>query len=43
MVVKPKKAKVPVQVPIQEPGGPEMWDGNNDGWTKVSYKKKQKK
>ena len=40
----PKAKKMPPQqsqVP-QVPGGPEIWDGNNDGWTYVSYSRKKK-
>ena len=40
----PKAKKMPPQqsqVP-QTPGGPEIWDGNNDGWTYVSYSRKKK-
>ena len=37
---KAKKAQQP-QVP-QTPGGPEIWDGNNSGWTLVSYSRKKK-
>ena len=41
---KPKAKKMPPQqsqVP-QVPGAPEIWDGNNDGWTYVSYSRKKK-
>jgi hypothetical protein len=40
----PKAKKMPPQQPqdLQVPGGPEIWDGNNDGWTYVSYSRKKK-
>ena len=43
--VRPKKPRAPVQVPDKnkETDGPEIWDGNNDGWTKIAYRKRQKK
>jgi len=37
----PKAKKMPPQQP-QVPGGPEIWDGNNSGWTLVSYSRKKK-
>jgi hypothetical protein len=42
-VTKPKKA--PPQQPLDMRNGktgPEIWDGNNAGWTLVSYGKKKK-
>ena len=41
---KPKKtpAQQPLEVKPQGQGGPEIWDGNNAGWTLVSYAKKKK-
>jgi hypothetical protein len=40
----PKAKKTPPQQSqtLQVPGGPEIWDGNNDGWTYVSYSRKKK-
>jgi hypothetical protein len=38
---KPKAKKMPPQQ-SQTPGGPEIWDGNNSGWTLVSYSRKKK-
>jgi hypothetical protein len=37
----PKAKKMPPQQ-SQVPGGPEIWDGNNSGWTLVSYSRKKK-
>lgn len=36
-----KAKKTPPQQ-SQVPGGPEIWDGNNSGWTVVSYSRKKK-
>jgi hypothetical protein len=38
----PKTKKSQQPQGIQTPGGPEIWDGNNDGWTYVSYSRKKK-
>ena len=37
-----KKEKAPVQAP-KNTNGPEIWDGNNSGWTLVSYSRKKSK
>jgi hypothetical protein len=42
----PKPPKTPTQQPLDGrahgKSGPEIWDGNNAGWTLVSYTKKKK-
>jgi hypothetical protein len=44
VVKKPKRT--PPQQPLDTKShgttGPEIWDGNNAGWTLVSYKRKKK-
>jgi hypothetical protein len=35
------KKKV-VQIPAVTGSGPEIWDGKNEGWTLVTYKRKKK-
>jgi hypothetical protein len=43
VVKKPKRT--PPQQPLETRDaktGPEIWDGNNAGWTLVSYKRKKK-
>lgn len=35
------KKNAPPELP-QYTSGPEMWDGNNSGWTLVSYSRKKK-
>ena len=43
----PKPPKTPTQQPLevksQRSSGPEIWDGNNAGWTLVTNGRKQKK
>ena len=43
-VPKPKKMPPQQALDTRSPGisGPEIWDGNNAGWTLVSYSRKKK-
>lgn len=38
----PKAQQKPKMTPPQTSDGPEIWDGNNSGWTLVSYSRKKK-